>query len=87
MADAKWWSILIGGVLLFFGLLAALRAARNAARAMGPAATGRTSLTEEEDNPALQRRVQAHASADWWFNIGVVLTALGIGLQTWGSLP
>ena len=76
MSAAKWLT-LIGGVCLVVGLIAALRSNRKAAMrglllARDP--VGQRSLAESPKAPA-----------EFWFYVSLVLTALGVILQTVGA--
>ena len=65
----------------------ALWSARRNARVMGPATLiGQMALAYEDDSPEQGKRHAARVRADRLFWIGLVLTALGVVLQTVGSL-
>jgi hypothetical protein len=68
---------IIGGILLVVGLIAALRSNRNAVMKTLPVArdaVGHGGLTENQK-----------ARAEFWFRVSLVLTALGVVLQTIGA--
>lgn len=84
---ANWFSV-IGGLLLFFGVLTALISNRYATKVMGPAGLGVAVLAPEPGSRAMVERERLRARADRWFWVGIVATALGIVIQAaGGALP
>jgi hypothetical protein len=53
---------------------------------MGSAALGVAVWAPRKDSPEMQEKERLHRWADRWFYVGLVLTALGIALQTLGSV-
>jgi hypothetical protein len=81
------WAILLGGIFLLVGLGMAFLSARQNAKAMGEKhLRGQITLSEEEDSPEQHAKDVARARADCLFWLGLVLTSLGVILQTVGSL-
>jgi hypothetical protein len=81
------WAILIGGVLLFVGLFMGFWSARMNARAIGSnILKGQIGLASADDSPEQLERNAARLRADRFFWRGIVLTALGVILQTLGGL-
>jgi hypothetical protein len=72
-------SYLAGGAALILGLLLALWSARTQAKAMGQARSGVPILADKADEARKAREVQC---ADRQFYLGLLLTAVGIALQT-----
>jgi hypothetical protein len=78
--------VLIGGVLLFAGLGCSLGSTFYQVKAMGEARKGVAILAPEKGSPAWQEKERHVARSDWFFGIGLLLTAGGIGLQVWGAM-
>ena len=80
------WLIVAGGALLFVGVVTAFISARYVTRVMGNTALGVAVWAPERGSLAWQKREQLRARADFWFYVGIVLTACGIALQTIGGI-
>lgn len=85
MNQSKRLSI-IGGIILFIGLLCALGANHYETKVMGYAALGIAIVGPNENSPAWNEKVQTRQLADIFFYFGIFLTAIGIVLQTMGSI-
>ncbi|MDE0086922.1 MAG: hypothetical protein OXU23_14475 [Candidatus Poribacteria bacterium] len=85
MNQSKRLSI-IGGIILFVGLLCALGSNHYEAKVMGNAALGIAIVGPNENSPAWNEKVQTRQLADIFFYFGLFLTAIGIVLQTMGSI-
>ena len=80
------WLIATGGALLLIGVVTALVSAHYVTRVMGAAALGVGVGAPKEGRPAWQKRKRLRARADFWFYVGIALTACGIVLQTVGGI-
>jgi hypothetical protein len=81
------WAISSGRVLLLLGPMMAFASGRMNARAMGPnILKGQIELAHENDSPEQLKRNAARRYADRLFWVGIVLTALGVILQTLGII-
>jgi hypothetical protein len=81
------WLILIGGFFLCIGLISALWSNRYEGRALGQGAlVGFPELAPEEGSLKYKERYAARRRADLWFWGGVISTAVGVFLQTLGSI-
>jgi hypothetical protein len=78
--------IAAGGLLLLIGLVTAFWSARYVTRVMGNAGLGVAVWAPERGSLAWQKREQLRARADFWFYVGIVLTACGVVLQTIGGI-
>ena len=85
MNQSKWLGI-IGGIILFFGLTCALWSNHYEVKVMGNAALGIAVIGPNKDSPAWKEKIQTRQLADRFFYLGIFLTAIGISLQTWGSI-
>ena len=85
MNQSKWLSV-IGGIILFIGLLCALGSNHYEAKVMGDAALGIPIIGPGEDSPDWKEKIQTRQLADRFFYFGIFLTAIGIVLQTVGSI-
>ena len=85
MSQSKRLSI-IGGIILFIGLLCALGSNHYEAKVMGNAALGIPEIGPNENSPAWKEKIQIRQLADIFFYLGIFLTAIGIVLQTMGSI-
>lgn len=72
----------LGALLLLVGLVTALISNHREATVMGRAQLGVAVLGPEEGSPEWKEKERLRASAGRWFWAGVVLTAVGILLQT-----
>jgi hypothetical protein len=86
MVTGAKWMILGGGISLVVGLLMAFVAARFGNRVLGRAGLGVAVLTPEENSTEGLEEEGLRRTADNCFYIGLVLTALGVVLQTWGGI-
>ena len=80
------WLTLIGGMLLLAGVVIALVANHYETKVMGKARMGVALLAPQEDSSEWKEKERLVGLADRWFWFGVGLTALGILLQTIGSM-
>jgi len=80
------WAILLGGISLLLGLVMALWSAQKNARVLGKLRAGQIMLSDEDDSPEQHAKNAALATADRLFWLGLVLTGLGVVLQTVGSV-
>jgi hypothetical protein len=80
------WLALIGGVLLLVGLGCSLGSTYYQVRAMGEARKGVAILGPEKGTPEWQEKERHVARSDWFFGIGLLLTAAGITAQVWGAM-
>lgn len=81
MTPAKWLT-LAGGIFLFVGLVTALISSRYESRVMGQARLGVAVLAAEKDTPEWREKNRLRARVNFWFWVGLGLTAVGIVLQT-----
>ncbi len=79
------WLTLIGGVLLLAGLGCSLGSTFYQVKVMGEARMGVGVWAPEKGSPAWQERERHVARSDWFFYIGLLLSAAGIALQVWGA--
>lgn len=80
------WLTLVGGLLLLAGLVTALISTHYEARVMGKAAMGVAVLAPDKGGPEWRKKEALRSKADWWFWIGIALTAVGVVLQTLGAI-
>ncbi len=80
------WLIAVGGLLLVLGLVTAFVSERYQNRVMGEAGLGVGMWSPEKGSPEYREKERLRARADCFFWIGLVVTGLGIGLQTVGAL-
>ena len=81
------WCILVGGGCLALGLASAFLASRYDVKAFTPEARmGLITLASEEGTSERMQRERMRRRADRLFWAGLVLTLLGVVLQTLGSL-
>ncbi len=80
------WLVLIGGVLLLVGLATAFISSRYSSRIMGEARKGVAVLAPEKDSPKWKQKERLLSWADFWFWVGLWVTAIGVVLQTLGSI-
>ena len=80
------WLVLIGGVLLLVGLMTAFISSRYSSRVMGEARKGMAVLAPEKDSPKWKQKERLLSRADFWFWVGLWVTAIGVVLQTLGSI-
>ena len=85
MNHSKWLSV-IGGIILFIGLSCALLSNHYEAKVMGNAALGIAIIGPNENSPAWKEKIQTRQLVDIFFYFGIFLTAIGIVLQTVGSI-
>jgi hypothetical protein len=78
--------IVSGGGALLIGLMMAFIAARVGNRVMGRAGLGVAVFAPEEDSAEWLAKVRQRRIADGCFYAGLVLTAVGVILQTIGSV-
>lgn len=77
---------LIGGGFLLAGLCTALLANRYETKLMGSAKLGLAVLAPEEGSSDMQNKKHLRTQSDFWFWVGLALTALGVVLQTISAL-
>ena len=80
------WLILIGSILLFAGLGMVFISSHYTARVMEKARLGIAVLSPERDSPEWKEKERKLWLADFWFWAGLVVTAIGIVLQTLGAI-
>jgi len=80
------WLVLIGGVLLLVGLATAFISSRYSSRVMGEARKGVAVLAPEKDSLKWKQKERLLSWADFWFWVGLWVTAIGVVLQTLGSI-
>jgi hypothetical protein len=80
------WLTVIGGVLLVFGVLTAFISSHFTDRVMGEARKGMAVFGAERGTPERLKKERLLWWADFWFYVGLVLTAIGVTLQTLGSI-
>src|SRR5580765_4231763 len=80
------WLILIGGLLLFVGLGCSFGSTYYQVKAMGELRKGQLVFGPEKGSPGMQEKEQHVRRSDWFFGIGLALTAAGIVLQTCGAM-
>jgi hypothetical protein len=81
------WLTLVGGMLLLVGLFMTLAANRSETKAMGRAARlGVSEWAPQKGSPEWEQKKQLRTRADRRFGIGLIVTALGVALQTAGAL-
>lgn len=84
MTASKWLTV-IGALFLLAGLAIAFLSSRYAARVMGEARKGVAVLAPEKGSPEWEEKNRLTARADFWFYVGLVLTGIGVVLQTLGA--
>ena len=80
------WLIIFGAVFLLAGLVTALVSTHYEGRVMGKAALGVAILAPDEGSPEWKEKEALRVKSDRWFWLGIGLTALGVIVQTIGSL-
>lgn len=85
MNQSKWLNV-IGGIILFTGLLCALGSNHYEAKVMGGAALGIAVIGPNENSPAMKEKIRVRQLADRAFYLGISFTFIGIVLQTVGSI-
>src|SRR5439155_21433554 len=81
MGFSKWLN-LMGSVFLLVGLLTAFFSSHYTTQVMGEARKGVAVFAPEPSSSAWQEKEQLLWWADFWFYAGLVLTAVGVVLQT-----
>ena len=80
------WLIVIGGVFLVCGLLTAFLSSHYTERVMGAARKGVAVLAPDPDSQEWKEKERLLRRSDFWFYVGLILTAMGVVLQTLGSV-
>ncbi len=78
--------VLLGGLLLLVGLICSLGSTYYQVRAMGEARQGVAVLAPPKGSPEMLEKERHVHRSDWFFGLGLVLTAAGIILQTCGAI-
>jgi hypothetical protein len=78
--------IVSGGAALLVGLMMAFIAAQFANRVMGKAGLGVAVYAPAENSPEWRAKKRQRRIADGFFYAGLVLTAIGVILQTIGGV-
>jgi hypothetical protein len=81
MTSQKWLT-LIGGGILILGLFTAFISSQYTSKVMGGARLGVAVLAPEPNSPEWQEKQTLLWWADFWFYVGLGLTAVGVILQT-----
>lgn len=80
------WIILIGGLFLLVGLACSLGSTYFQVKAMGEARKGVAILAPPLGSPEMGEKERQVTRSDWFFYIGLGLTAVGVILQTIGAI-
>ena len=80
------WLVLIGGVLLMIGILMAFLSSNYNSELMGEAQKGFAVFAPEPSSAEWQEKERLLWWVNFWFYFGLVLTAIGVALQTVGSI-
>ncbi len=80
------WLVLAGGFFLLVGLTTALLSGRYASRVMGRAGLGVAIFAPAEGSAEWHEKERLRRRADCLFYVGLVLTAIGVVLQTLGGI-
>lgn len=78
--------ILCGGLLLIIGLACSFGSTYYQTRAMGEARKGVIVFGPEKGSPGMREKERHVTRSDWFFGVGLLLTGVGIVLQTWGAV-
>jgi hypothetical protein len=80
------WLTVIGGVLTLFGILTAFMSSKYTESLMGEARKGVAVWAPDSSSPEWKEKERLLWWADFWFYVGLVLTTLGVILQTLGGI-